>query len=75
MGNIFTCPKCQAHEAQIKYLQGLVDQLLHQIAPKSPEPEKIEKDAKVIAEVEGETIDDRDLKSSNLFQKEVYGAG
>lgn len=65
---MFNCPKCQAYEAQIKHLQGLVDQLLHQIAPKPPEPEKaISPGAEI-----GETILDRE-KVIEVAEKEVFG--
>jgi anti-sigma factor RsiW len=67
---MFNCPTCKAHEAQIKHLQGLVDQLLHQIAPKPPEPEKPIEAGKDI----GETILDRE-QVIQVAEKEVFGEG
>ncbi len=44
------CKTCQALREQVKHLQGLLDQTLNMIAPKtdSPEVEVIEKEDKIV---------------------------
>ena len=51
---IFRCRKCQALEAQVVYLQGLVDRLMVQTWPKvvdeAPEPPDKTEDDPLVAE-------------------------